>query len=176
LSIRRKVEIHQLVRDEMLGCHSFRCHVESDSMAPIFRTGDLILVAPGPVEALSAGDIVQVHHRDVVVTHRLMSSRCLPGCTRLITKGDRALIADQPWSAENVSGRVVAVDRGDRSLVLENSWWHALVGRVLIWEWRNLSGFGNSSVQRVVHWCCRLGVSVLVKLAWFAVEIKAGKN
>jgi signal peptidase I len=170
----RKGGIHQLVREKMLAGQPFRYHVVSDSMSPVFRTGDRILVVPGPVAAFRAGDIVLVFHRDGAVTHRLMSAPDTRGSMCLVTKGDRALAADQPWPLENVCGRVVAVDRGARSLVLQGSRWHSLVGRILVWEWRCLSGMQNRLARRILHWCCGRGVHTLTRLAWFATKAACG--
>jgi hypothetical protein len=168
----REAEIQQLVRGQMLADQPFRCRVMSDSMSPILRTGDRILVVPGAVETLSAGDIVQVFYHDRVVTHRLMLSVAQTAYRCLVTKGDRGLEPDHPWPLVSVSGRVVAVDRGDRTLALD-SLWHTWVGRMRVLEWRCISGLRISVVRSIVHWCCSLGVGVLARFAWFAVGTRA---
>jgi signal peptidase I len=162
----RAAEIHCLVRGEMLSGQPFRCHVTGDSMSPLFRTGDRVLVDPDPGAPLRAGDIVQVSYQGDVVTHRLMVSPHMPENTFVITKGDRALAADQPYPVAAVTGRVVGVDRRNRTLVLDGSPWQALAARILVWEWRCLSEMKNDLVRRVLHWCCGRGVRALTNLAW----------
>jgi signal peptidase I len=83
------------------------------SMAPLFKTGDILCARKSALENIQTGDIVIVDrrvertHNDYVV-HRVMAVR--QGC--LITQGDNNLMPDhQMVTSENLVGCVTAFGR-----------------------------------------------------------------
>jgi signal peptidase I len=81
--------------------------VVSDSMAPLFRAGDLIIVKKEP---FAVGDVVMFARGDSLVMHRLVEH---PSEDTWRTRGD-ANASDDPWtiSGEDIRGVVVASIRG----------------------------------------------------------------
>ena len=81
--------------------------VQSDSMEPVFRKGDAIILQKTPPTLLSPGDIVSYPHpdkADVIISHRVVSADAYTG--KLITKGDANVAPDQVTSTLGVLGRV----------------------------------------------------------------------
>lgn len=72
--------------------------VETDSMAPTFRAGDLIFIRKTDVTALKEGDIITFHtiinNEYALNTHRIDSIANLEGNRSYTTKGDNNEIAD----------------------------------------------------------------------------------
>lgn len=72
--------------------------VETDSMAPTFRAGDLIFIRKTDVAALKEGDIITFHtiinNEYALNTHRIDSIANLEGNRSYTTKGDNNEIAD----------------------------------------------------------------------------------
>lgn len=64
--------------------------VVSDSMAPTYRAGDVLLIGPVP-QAIIPGTIVSYHYGDKLITHRVVEVQR----ENLITKGDNNLEVDQ---------------------------------------------------------------------------------
>jgi len=82
--------------------------VQSDSMTPAIKTGDLVIDKPVIISGIKRGDIVSYaslsnHH--LVVSHRVLSINN----QRLITKGDNLFSADPPVDFSAVQGRVFKV-------------------------------------------------------------------
>lgn len=169
-------DIHQLVRGEMLSERSFRCLVQGDSMSPVLRSGDLILVVPRPSDMLRPGDIVQVCDEHQVVTHRLLAIKTGAGSESATTKGDRAILPDQVWVLNNIVGRIESVERGEKSMVISYNRWHLWIGRVLLFEWRCLSRFNSKSARRIVHHLSLLVVWFLTRLAWSTARTSVGRR
>jgi hypothetical protein len=87
----------------------------SDSMAPLLRAGDQVgleVIAPA---GLQSGDLIVLRTDARLVTHRFWG-RTPAG---LITRGDRPLSFDAPWSEEQLVGRVISRRRAGRELWLQ---------------------------------------------------------
>jgi hypothetical protein len=103
---------------------TLRLRVSSDSMWPLLRAGDEIVVSPTTTGELRPGDLVVRAAADQpFVVHRL---RRVAG-ERLITQGDGLLRGDPPWPAAELLGRATAAWRAGRSLAL-HAWWSRPVG------------------------------------------------
>lgn len=72
--------------------------VQSDSMVPTFKTGDLILIRTCDPATLEVGDIVTFHtiimNEYALNTHRIISIDETYGVRNYVTKGDNNLISD----------------------------------------------------------------------------------
>jgi len=99
--------------------------VASDSMAPAFARGDLIVTQPVTVPRV--GDTVTFRRYGRLVTHRIVAEGRVPGTFE--TRGD-ANLGNDPWTitAADVTGRVQGVVRraGTPLLAMES-----MGGRVL---------------------------------------------
>ncbi|MEJ5359476.1 MAG: hypothetical protein WHT06_12475 [Desulfobacterales bacterium] len=107
----------ELVEEALKSGRRVRFRASGASMRPAIRGGDLITVAPVPIEDLAVGDIVLSRvgpkltaHR-IVAIERLPSSGGGPPSPRFLLRGDAAAVDDLPLPAERVIGRVVAVER-----------------------------------------------------------------
>lgn len=93
--------------------------VTSNSMSPLLRKGDLVGLTAPAVEQLAAGDIIVLTGSGHFTTHRYWNSQFAGGRNWLVTRGDRPLKFDPPWSQEQYVGRVVVRRRGRRALWLD---------------------------------------------------------
>lgn len=81
--------------------------VTSDSMAPLFWSGDQLQVVEVSPEALQVGDVLVLDEGHNFLTHRLRHIEREAGL--LYTRGDRSLWYDAPFGVGQVLGRVTAV-------------------------------------------------------------------
>ncbi len=81
--------------------------VQSDSMAPRFRRGDVVFVRPVSFEKLARGDIISAEFPggDGVFTHRIIEVD--PENRQVITRGDHTLSEDpEPTDASRIIGKL----------------------------------------------------------------------
>lgn len=123
----------EIAGGELTPTGHLRLQVVGDSMAPLLRAGDAVLVRPVPPQALHPGDLVAVRRGEQVITHRLIGREA--GGWR--TKGDNRHALDPPVAAGALLGRVVAVERAGRRVDLAGVRGRA-AGRLLallgLWE------------------------------------------
>ncbi|MDE2491274.1 MAG: signal peptidase I, partial [Elusimicrobia bacterium] len=86
--------------------------VRGDSMRPLLKAGDLILVRRAALSELSPGDLVVLmdwrgEGADCVV-HRLFGRAGAGGSLRALTKGDANLLPDPPTPESGIVGAVAA--------------------------------------------------------------------
>ena len=86
-----------------------RLPVTGSSMFPSLRPGDLLEIRV-PVPAIEPGEVVVFEHHSRLVAHRVVHR----AGDVLITRGDRLGYEDLPLSADEVWGRVTAIERGGR--------------------------------------------------------------
>ncbi len=121
--------IASLVQDNLRAGRTPYMRVSSDSMAPLLRKGDQIGLAT-PAGLAKPGDIVVLRGASSFVVHRLWGRVG----EEIVTKGDRSLTFDAPWSPETFVGCVVSRRRSIRTLSLK----HGVGGRLQRHLW-NLS-------------------------------------
>jgi hypothetical protein len=105
--------------------HGYIKVVGENSMAPLIRSGDFVLVDPG-FENIHRGHIVVFNTGHGLITHRVISIINEESGPRYVTKGDSRLWPDPHFSATDIIGRVSAVKRGDRQLDLDSKSWRTL--------------------------------------------------
>jgi len=88
-----------------------RLLVTSQSMSPILRPGDHVLVQAVLPETLQRGDLLVTQQEDGYLTHRLVAVDELGWHT----KGDRNRKADKPIGAQSIAGLVFAIERRGRA-------------------------------------------------------------
>jgi hypothetical protein len=94
--------------------------VTSNSMSPLLRRGDQIGLSFCQIENLTAGDLVVMTGGEQLTTHRFWGTYERDGRIWLLTRGDRPLIFDPPWTAEQYLGRAAVRRRDKRSLWLDH--------------------------------------------------------
>ncbi len=137
----------------LLRCgHSVRFHAEGQSMQPTIRAGEAITVAPVMPAQIKRGDIVLYRSARSVTAHRVVrikrnkrstQSSVLSPQSSFILRGDASNTCDEPVEAEQVLGRVVAVERAGRRIAL---------GR----RWTRVWGQGRMCAARLKRWMSRL--------------------
>lgn len=121
----------------------FRAH--GRSMWPLIRDGDILTVEPVKMETLRVGDVV-LHRTEPcgLVAHRLVARGVENGNLVLTTCGDVSPRVRDRVSAEQLLGRVVALERGKKAVRLDRGPWR-LAGVL----WAVLSPFGALLIQWV---------------------------
>lgn len=112
--------IAQLLRDSMAKGKQPKLTIISASMEPLLRVDDHVQIVPANSESLRKGDIVVLRAPNAIYTHRYCGTVQHEGKTYLVTRGDRPMSYDPPWSPDDLIGRVVARVRNGRSLTLSH--------------------------------------------------------
>ncbi len=86
--------------------------VETDSMAPTFKAGDMIIIKRCDTSTLKEGDIITFHtiieNRYVLNTHRIVSIEDYGSYRSYVTKGDNNQISDSKFVSDgDVVGKFV---------------------------------------------------------------------
>ncbi|MFW6182538.1 MAG: hypothetical protein ACOC8X_01985, partial [Chloroflexota bacterium] len=113
--------------------------VTSNSMRPLLRRGDQVGLSAAALQQLAPGDVIVVRDGRTFLTHRLVAIRRKDAGTMLLTRGDRPLALDPPWSPDCYVGRVTVLRRGGRVLSLEHGagrWLNQHLGRLARFEAR----------------------------------------
>ncbi len=79
--------------------------VISGSMSPMIMENDLVTLRPVDFETLKKGDIITATQREALTTHRVVSRRN----DRIVTKGDRNSILDEPLTENQIIGKVTQI-------------------------------------------------------------------
>jgi hypothetical protein len=88
------------------------------SMQPTIRDGEAVTVAPVRATEVSRGDILLYGTEKGLIAHRVLGIYGDCEADRLfILRGDSSVSADEPVRAEQVLGRVVAVEREGRGSI-----------------------------------------------------------
>ncbi len=128
-------------------------------MYPFVQNGDILLVEPRNAAELSTGDVVFYRRpRGRFTAHRLVQK---DGSGILITRGDNLHYCDYPVPAEQVLGKVIAVERNGHCIRLDSAL-NKAVGRT----WARLSPM--SSWLRPI---LRFGWKLCAKLSRARTEV-----
>jgi len=92
---------------------------EGWSMHPTIRDKELITVAAVHASEIGPGDILLYRTDHKVLAHRVVRITRVEGVIRLTLRGDGTDLCDAPIGAQQVLGRVVAVDREGRRIDLD---------------------------------------------------------
>ena len=137
----------EMLRESLRQGQMPRLTVGSGSMAPLLRTGDQIALEAVKPENLAIGDIITVGSADVVMTHRFWGMIEMGGQHRLLTRGDRPLIFDEPWPVETLIGRVNGRLRHSHHLDLQTGAGLWLNRRLHRLAQRETGWWGDASAQ-----------------------------
>jgi len=92
-----------ILQDSLAKGQTPRLTVTSNSMAPLFRADDQIVLEAAQPEQLHSDDIVTIIDSNGLVTHRIWARHD----KGFITRGDHALNFDEIYPPEVILGRVV---------------------------------------------------------------------
>jgi len=113
-----------LIDDCLKNGHAVRFRAPGRSMHPTIRENEALVVAPIPLPGLSIGDIVLSRCGEKITAHRLVAIDAptaavqMPGGPEVrpmfILRGDACAACDPPLAADQILGKVVAVERRGR--------------------------------------------------------------
>ena len=132
----------------------FRAH--GNSMAPLIRNDDIVIVQPKASDKLRLGSIV-FYRRGMgrYIVHRLINRTRDNGSLILKTKGDNLKCTDTPVFAEQILGEVVRIEARGKELCLDT-----ILGRVInfLMIYSNIYSIYTKNIMR----------RVIVKAWWLA--------
>ena len=100
-------------------------------MTPTIDDGEILIVAPAAARDIDVADVVFCQTRSRSVAHRVLSvGKDAAGAPNLTLCGDASLESDRPMTAEQVRGRVVAIERAGQRVDMEVT--AGLLGRLAI--------------------------------------------
>ncbi len=151
---------------------ALRLTVISDSMRPLLQAGDVAVVQPGDPKALRPGDVIVVQRSGEWITHRLVVVDKLGWHTQ----GDNTRYLDAAVSADQIVGRVIAIERGSQTIDLQQPHWRAIdrqINRVQRAQWHmsalahrisgSRSGGLRHSLAAVINWPFQAIVRMLIR-------------
>ena len=149
-----------------------RLTVTSDSMRPLLRAGDVVVVQPIEPRALQPGDVVVAQRNGEWITHRLVAI----DERGWHTHGDNTRYADEAAGADEIVGRVIAIERGDQTIDLQQPRWRAIDRRInrvqrvqlrIFEAMRQRGGVRSNSITRalaaLINWPFQLAVRWLMR-------------
>ncbi|HFC12930.1 MAG TPA: hypothetical protein ENJ56_08825 [Anaerolineae bacterium] len=97
-----------------------RLTIVSDSMTPLLKVGDQVVLEAVTADTLTSGEIVVMAEPHDMLTHRYWQHIEHDGTTYLITRGDRPTAYDPPHKPSALLGRVIARVRNGKTLPLNS--------------------------------------------------------
>lgn len=130
---------------------ALRFNARGNSMHPLLRDGDTLLVEPLEKGKIRAGQIVLCAvKQDYVVVHRVICRSSSQQVDHYLVKGDSRLRSDGWIPREKIYGRVVSLERGDQHVNLDSILLR-LLGRLAVIHSR-----WNLGQRRVFRYIARL--------------------
>ena len=137
---------HDLAVELLRSRGAARLPVNGSSMLPCLWPGDVLAVRHQELAEIQPGQVVVFQRDAKLVVHRVIRQLHREGSTVLITRGYRRWRPDAPVTADELLGRVEAVERGDRRFEPALTRW-GRVGSVLC-----RSELGARMVARLMRW------------------------
>ena len=109
-----------LLRQSLQQGQAPQLEVTSNSMAPLLRQGDKVIIEAVTPEQLTRGDVITLVSQKAITTQLFWGIDPSQATRRLLTRGDRPLIFDEPWPLEAIIGRMVARCRQGKELSLDS--------------------------------------------------------
>ncbi|NTU66184.1 MAG: hypothetical protein HGB05_22945 [Chloroflexi bacterium] len=149
-----------------------RLTVTSDSMRPLLQAGDVVVVQPVDPHILQPGEVMVVQRGGEWITHRLVA---VDG-RGWHMHGDNTRYADEPASAAEIVGRVIAIERGGQTIDLQQPRWRAIDRRInrvqrlqlrVLGAARKIGGARSSRIKHgsagLINWPFQVAVRVLTR-------------
>lgn len=111
--------VSELLRGGMKNGQRPYLTITSGSMRPLIHIGDEVQLEPVRLSDLQVGDIITIAAPATLLTHRFYGWVEKDDQRWLLTRGDRFLTSDSPWSDELLVGRVIARRRHNQRLLLQ---------------------------------------------------------
>ena len=111
----KKADFVELSKEIMDKGACLRFRPEGGSMHPFIRDGDFLVVRPIENSSIKIGDVVfcsTVGNR--VIVHRVISKHRKDGSMTILIKGDACFGPPESVNAQDVLGKVVAIERNGR--------------------------------------------------------------
>jgi len=122
-----------LIGESLVDGEITKLRVTGDSMYPLIRKGDIVLVRILSPDKLSLGDIVVFRRGGEYVTHRFLED---DGMT-ILTKGDNSVFPDARIDKEAVFGEVFQIQHIDKVLELDNKRAHYIAAIMALFSLAN---------------------------------------
>ena len=122
--------------------------ISGRSMLPAIHDGDHALVSHG-CAGVGPGDVIVFRHGGTLIAHRVLRIERGDDGPTFVTKGDNAPQLDPPLNADEIVGRVLAIERGGRHTSLDTTTWRIL-GRLIAagtLAWTRLYGWSRDLKQ-----------------------------
>lgn len=149
-----------------------RLTVTSDSMRPLLRSGDGVVVQPIDPYVLQPGDVIVAQRSGEWITHRLVAV----DERGWLMHGDNTRYGDEAASSSEIVGRVIAIERGAQTIDLQQPRWQAIGRRVnrvqrvqlqMLAAIRGLGGSRSNGAKRalaaLMNWPFQVIVRVLIR-------------
>lgn len=107
--------------------HSKMFCMQGNSMYPNLRDGDIGVVQKCNPEDLQIGDIVVFRNNRNFVCHRLINILQSDGKTIFIARGDKNMLSDPPFFAEDLSGIITCFKRKEKIIPIDSKGFRILI-------------------------------------------------
>jgi signal peptidase I len=125
--------------------------ISGRSMLPAIHDGDHALVSHG-CAGVRPGDVIVFRHTGTLIAHRVLRIERGDDGPTFVTKGDNAPQFDPRLSADEIVGRVLAIERGGRHTSLDTGAWRILGWLIAVstLAWTRLYGWCQALKQRLL--------------------------
>ncbi|PID85560.1 MAG: hypothetical protein CSB13_07280 [Chloroflexi bacterium] len=177
--------LRPMLQDSLAKGQKPRLTVTSNSMAPLFRAGDQVILEAATPNQLHPGDIVTISDNTGLLTHRIWTIEA----DGFLTRGDHLLVFDALSPPEAVLGRVVGCATQKRILSLQTGsgkWLNRHLAALARKEYRWLSHAKGTPTEneqvpftakaKIIHrfvFAWAVAVTFIIKLA---TRIKTGET
>jgi signal peptidase I len=134
LSARAISFVHETLSNGLKKGLPIRVAVRTESMSPLVRPGDEVVVHPASPSQIRVGDIVLLDGGRDWVAHRYLGRRRQGGQSWLMTRGDRVRRLDAPVPPEALLGRITAVERAGCTIPIRRSLRRRIRGTIALIE------------------------------------------
>jgi len=147
----RAVAAAPLIRSLLESGLSVRFRATGDSMVPVLRCGDVLIVEPVQAAQVRRGDVVLAELERGLTAHRVVAiTTGGDGRSWITTRGDGVKECDARFEPYSLLGIIKTADRDGRRVRISRT---ALAGRARLW-WQGLArvvastGAGNGREKR----------------------------
>jgi signal peptidase I len=117
MKIRYSQSALNLVDESITEGEIIRLNVTSNSMYPLIRKGDFVIVQATPANNLSMGTIIVFRRDGELITHRFLKD----DAGTVLTKGDNSLLPDAPVNKGAILGKVIQINRDNYQYSLDGN-------------------------------------------------------
>jgi signal peptidase I len=124
----------ELLKEAASKDHKLKLEVTSQSMTPMLRKGDHIIVEQVLPDQLRRGNLVVIRRPSDLVTHRVID---IDPAGWIFTKGDNHPYRDPPVPLVDILGRVTAIEQDQHIFDLSTPAWiflNRILGFIAKWE------------------------------------------